>query len=76
MKCPLCKGTMERGETTLPFELGADRVVVVKHVPALTCQQCGDYFVELDVTKRVEKFVAVATKDGLTLGFLDYQQAA
>ena len=76
MKCPLCKGTMKKGCTSLPCELDHDRVLVVRDVPGMICDQCGETFIEMAITKRVEKMVSVAEKDGLTLGFIDYQRAA
>ena len=54
--CPLCGGRKIPGETTFTAELGFG-VVVVRHVPALVCQQCGEDWLENDVMKRVERYV-------------------
>ena len=76
MKCPLCKGRMEKSRTNLPYELGKEYMVVVKDVPALVCKQCGEPFVEISELRIVEKIVDTAEKDGVTLGFIKYKDAA
>lgn len=76
MRCPLCKGEMVKGKTNLPYELGEEKLVVVKDVPALVCKQCGDAFIEIDITRKVERIVGTAEKDGVTLGFVTYIEAA
>jgi len=49
---------------------------VVKNVPALVCDQCGEAFVKIDILRRVEKILAKATGDGLVMGFVEYKKAA
>ena len=50
--------------------------VTVKGVPALVCKQCGEPFVEIAELRVVEKIVDSAEKDGITLGFIRYKEAA
>jgi YgiT-type zinc finger domain-containing protein len=77
MRCPLCKGEMVRGrKTNLPYELSDERVIVVRNVPAIICSQCGDAFIEADILGKVEKILDKATKDGMILGFVEYEKAA
>ncbi len=76
MKCPSCRGKMVEDKTNLPFEVGRDRVIVVKDVPAWVCRQCGDFFVEIEVARKVEEIVAAAERDGVMLGFVRYKEAA
>ena len=76
MTCPLCKGKMVKGHTSLPFELTPSQVIIIQDVPALICDQCGEPFIEIQVTRQVEKLVSTAKQDGMTLGFVRYQQAA
>ncbi len=76
MKCPLCRGKMVKGKTHLPYELDGERIVVVKNVPALVCAQCGDAFVEIEVLRKVEKIIDRAGRDGVTMGFVEYEKAA
>ena len=76
MKCPLCKGLMEESKTNLPYEIGEEYMVVVKDVPALVCKQCGEAFVGIEALRVVEEIVNKAEKDGITLGFIRYRDAA
>ncbi|MBI5787719.1 MAG: type II toxin-antitoxin system MqsA family antitoxin [Candidatus Schekmanbacteria bacterium] len=76
MKCPSCRGKMERGVTTLPYELNRDKLIVVRDVPALVCVQCGEVFIEALILKQVEGLLNTVQKSGMTLGFLEYREAA
>ena len=76
MKCPLCKGLMEKSKTNLPYEIGEEYMVIVKDVPALVCKQCGEPFVGIEALRVVEKIVDKAENDGITLGFIKYKDAA
>ena len=76
MRCPLCRGEMEKGTTSLPYELGRDKLIVVRDVPALICAQCGETFIESLTVKRVEEIIDTVEKSGMTLGFLEYREAA
>jgi hypothetical protein len=48
----------------------------VKNVPALVCCQCGEAFVEINILRKVEKILAKAVRDGLVMGFVEYEKAA
>lgn len=76
MKCPLCKGTMAPGKTNLPFNLEGGNIIVVTHVPALICDQCGDDFIEINVVRKVEKLVDRIESDGISIGMVEYEKAA
>ncbi len=76
MKCALCYGGMEKSTVTLPFDMENGDMVVVKHVPAYVCKQCGDSFIEIEIFRELEKIVETARKDGVTLGFIEYKEAA
>jgi YgiT-type zinc finger domain-containing protein len=52
-RCPLCGGTMEEGITTLPF-LIAEKVIVVKNVPAEICSDCGEAYMKSQVAGIIE----------------------
>jgi hypothetical protein len=51
-------------------------LVVVKGVPATVCKQCGEVFIDIAVARVVEKILSAAERDGVTLGFLEYREAA
>lgn len=56
MKCFFCKG--ETVETTTKFIVDLGRcVVIVKNVPAMVCQQCGEASFSNEVAQQLEKIV-------------------
>jgi len=62
--CPVCGGEKKPGTTTFTVELGFG-VVVVRHVPATVCSQCGADWISDDVAKRIETVVEEAKKKRL-----------
>ncbi len=54
--CPVCGGVKESGETTFTSELGFG-VVVIRHVPATVCHQCGADWLSDPVAAQVESIV-------------------
>lgn len=56
MKCFFCKDEMEQGTTTHVVEL-KNCVVVVRNVPCLKCEQCGEVFLPGKVVKALERIV-------------------
>lgn len=55
-QCALCGGDKKPGTTTFTADLGFG-VVVVRHVPALVCSQCGADWIPDDVAARIESLV-------------------
>ena len=43
MKCFKCKGEMRQGFTTFVTDTD-DSCIVVRHVPCLQCEECGEVF--------------------------------
>lgn len=76
MKCPLCKGKMVEGKTNLPYEFDAGKIIVITHVPGMVCDQCGDDFVVIDVVKKVEEILKKIERDGVSMAFVEYEEAA
>jgi YgiT-type zinc finger domain-containing protein len=56
-RCPVCGGTLVRGEATIPYVLKDDTVVVVKHVPAEICGDCHEPFTSGKVTEQIVMMV-------------------
>lgn len=54
--CPMCGGRKQPGETTFSVELGFG-VVVVRHVPATVCTQCGMDWIADSVAAQLETYV-------------------
>ena len=60
-KCPLCGG--EKIESTTSFTADfVQGVVIVRDVPALDCNQCGEEWISSDVSAKLEEIVSVAKK--------------
>ena len=76
MNCPLCKGEMKEGTTHVLIEHGEDAVVVINKVPALICEQCGDDFIHIKTTRKIEALIKKLEAEGLKMGFVDYTRAA
>jgi YgiT-type zinc finger domain-containing protein len=67
--CPLCGGTKQPGTTTFTVELGFG-VVIIRHVPATICAQCGTDWITDDVAVRLEALVDDARKKRLQVEVL------
>ena len=76
MKCPFCMNELKEGKTVLTFQMNEERIIVVKDVPALICEQCGEQSIDIEDSKIVEKLVHKAIADGIKMGFVDYNYAA
>jgi YgiT-type zinc finger domain-containing protein len=57
--CPLCGGKKQPGVTTFTADLGVG-VVVIRHVPASVCSQCGADWIADETAKRIEETVETA----------------
>ena len=76
MNCPLCRGEMKHGTSHILIERGEDSVIVINKVPALICEQCGDDFIDIQVTRKIEALLKKLESEGLKMGFVDYTRAA
>jgi YgiT-type zinc finger domain-containing protein len=57
-RCPLCGGIKTEGKTTFTVDLKLKfGVVVVREVPALVCDQCGETWIQDGVAERLEQMV-------------------
>ena len=57
--CPLCGGHKEPGYTMFSVDLG-DGLVVVRHVPATVCNQCGEEWIDNKIAQQLEDIVTEA----------------
>jgi len=55
-QCPQCGGNKTNGETTFTADLGSG-VVVVRHVRATVCTQCGEEWIDDATAQRLEQVV-------------------
>jgi YgiT-type zinc finger domain-containing protein len=52
-RCPVCGGTLEPGEATIPYVLSDQSVVIIKNVPAEICGDCREAFTSGKVTDQI-----------------------
>lgn len=53
MKCVICKtGQTHPGKTTVTLQRG-ETVVVIRDVPAVICEDCGEYYLDAEVARRI-----------------------
>jgi len=64
MNCFFCKGNMEEDHTTHVSDLG-HCVVIIKNVPCLKCEQCGEVSYTGAVIRQMEVIVE-ATRTVMT----------
>lgn len=62
MRCRLCGGALESRVTDLPFKTGSTSIVIVRALPVLQCQQCGDTEVDNAAMQRVDELLAGVDK--------------
>ena len=61
MTCLLCKGEMKTGTTIHTVQL-KNCVVVIKNVPCLKCEQCGEAVLSADTVARIERILHTVKK--------------
>jgi len=52
----MCKGDMISKNTNYILDLDGS-IIIIKNVPSLACNQCGEVFYENEVMKRIEKII-------------------
>jgi len=64
MTCILCRhGETAAGVVTVTLQRG-DTTVILKGVPADVCDNCGEYYLSEDVTRRVMERAEAAVASG------------
>lgn len=61
MNCLLCKGEMKPGTTIHAVQLKSC-VVVIKNVPCLKCEQCGEVVLSADTVEKIEHILQTVEK--------------
>ena len=72
MKCGICKAEMEENSVTYTedFKQG---VVVIRHVPAQVCTECGNKWYSGTIAAQLEKMVdRFASSAGTEVSVIDY----
>jgi len=72
MKCVICKqGETKFGKVTVTLTRGGT-TVIIKNVPAEVCENCGEYYLSEEVTKKILERAEHAVKSGSELDILKY----
>ena len=76
MKCLSCKsGNMEESTTTYTAVL-KNCILIIKNVPCMKCEQCGEKYYTDEVAERLETIVNMAKKLMQEIAVIDYPQVA
>lgn len=72
MKCVVCKlGKTRAGHTTVTLERDG-AALVVRSVPALVCENCGEAYVDAAVTRRLLQAAQEALRAGVQVDVREF----
>ena len=75
MKCVICKdGVTEKGFTSVTLERDG-MLFLIKQVPAQTCTNCGETYLDEKVTEVILEMAQKAFYDGIQLEICSYKAA-
>lgn len=75
MRCVICKqGEVRPGTATVMLERNG-MTLVVKSVPARVCENCGEEYVDEDVTARLLREAEDAARSGVQVDIREYVAA-
>ncbi len=55
MTCHVCGANMREIQTNLPFKVSQTTIVILKELPVLQCDGCGEYLLDDDIMEHVEQ---------------------
>jgi YgiT-type zinc finger domain-containing protein len=72
--CPICGGAKTPGVTTYTVDLGSG-VIVVRDVPAMVCEQCGEEWIGAETARTLEGLVEAARKSKRQVEVVTFEAA-
>ena len=76
MKCLSCKsGNMEESTTTYTAVL-KNCILIIKNVPCMKCEQCGEVLYNADILQKIDDIIAMAEKMASEVSIIDYSKVA
>ena len=57
MKCHVCGAEMTKLQTNIPFKVSQTTIVILKDLPVIQCDGCGEYLLEDRVMEGVEEIL-------------------
>ena len=73
MNCFMCKGKLEEKNTTFMVELD-NCIIILKNVPSLVCEQCGEVLYSNEVSKQLEKLVNAVRNSITEITIINYSE--
>lgn len=75
MTCLLCKGEMKPSTTihTVQMKNGS---AVIKNVPCLKCEQCGEVVLSADTVEKIERILHMVGKAAAEISVMDFANGA
>mgnify|MGYP001041385346 CR=1 FL=1 len=58
LKCYFCNGGLTKSLITYPSPLG----ITARNVPAFTCNQCGETYIDSETSRKLDELVKTAAK--------------
>ncbi len=72
MKCVICKhGETQPGKTTVTIERGG-ATLVVKGVPARICDNCGEAYVDEEISRQLPDIAKEALRAGVQVDIREF----
>lgn len=72
MKCVICKnGETKNGLVTVTLNRGTT-VIIIKDVPAEVCENCGEYYLSEEVSKKILTRASAAAVAGAEVEIIRY----
>lgn len=73
--CVMCKGTLNPGVVNHIVDIGS-QIIIVRNVPAMVCDQCGESFYADEHMRKLEELVQNAKLQGMEIAIMDYANVA
>ena len=74
--CKYCKGGNYVESTTTHVVDYKDHLIIVRNVPCMECDQCGETYFSMEIARRLEEIVNAAKKLAQEISIIDYNKAA
>ncbi len=60
----------------MPYVMEEKKLIEVRGVPSLLCDQCGECYIESSTLIKVEEIIKFVEKSGVIHGVLEYSEVA
>ena len=74
--CMYCKGKSFVESTTTHVVNYKNCLIIIKNVPCIECEQCGEKFYTDEVATILDKIISATKKISQEISVIDYKQAA